>query len=66
MMEDTAGGLTKEQIVQRDKLSDKGRVRRLIEKVKKVLIEPKEERYRLVSEKWIDRFEAINPENMTN
>ena len=51
--------MTPREMVERDKLSDKGRVRRLIEKVQRVLRESPQERRRLLSEEWVERFEAV-------
>ena len=52
-----------EQLVPQEliKLSDKGRVRRIKEKVWKVLERPTGERKRMLDEVWMKKFDVIKP-----
>ena len=47
------------EIHARDYRADKGRIRRLREKLERLLAQPSDMRARLVSPKWFDRFEII-------
>ena len=42
------------------KQSEKDRVRRIKNKIMRVLAKPREERKKLVSAKWLDRFDEVN------
>ena len=48
-------------IILRNKLSDKGRVRRIKEKVWRVLHHPRRIRQKLLTDAWMDRFDEVRP-----
>ena len=53
--------LTPEQIVTRDKNAEKGRIRRLIEKVRTILSEKPEQRNRKLSPEYAALFATVKP-----